>query len=184
VEIPGDRLLGDEGKAIESIEWALDRGAAAACAEAQGELQTLFALTLDYLKQRKQFGRTIGSFQALQHRAADMFAEVELCKGMMLLAAIKADSDDPADRKAAISAAKVQLQQGGWFVQENAVQLFGGIAITDEQDVGLFFKRVRVLQGLFGDADWHLGRYTTLPQFDGEPRASERRDQFQSVRSA
>jgi alkylation response protein AidB-like acyl-CoA dehydrogenase len=171
VEVAGDRLLGVEGKALSSIEWALDRGAAAACAEAQGELNALFSLTLDYLKQRKQFGKAIGSFQALQHRAADMFAEVELCKGMMLLAAIKADSDDVEDRKSAISAAKVQLQQGGWFVQENAVQLFGGIAITDEQDVGLFFKRVRVLQGLFGDADWHLGRYASLPQFDGSLQA-------------
>ncbi len=167
VEVGADRLLGAEGAAHASIEWALDRGAAAACAEAQGELAALLALTLDYLKQRKQFGKTIGSFQALQHRAADMFAEVELCKGMMLLAAIKADSEDAEDRKSAISAAKVQLQQGGWFVQENSVQLFGGIAITDEQDVGLFFKRVRVLQGLFGDADWHLTRYTTLPAFEG-----------------
>lgn len=166
VEVGSDRLLGAEGSALASIEWALDRGAAAACAEAQGELQALLTLTVEYLKQRKQFGKAIGAFQALQHRAADMFAEVELCKGMMILAAIQADSTNEAERKAAISAAKVQLQQGGWYVQENAVQLFGGIAITDEQDVGLFFKRVRVLQGLFGDADWHLGRYSSLPTFD------------------
>jgi alkylation response protein AidB-like acyl-CoA dehydrogenase len=168
VEIGADRLLGKEGDAIASIEWALDRGAAAACAEAQGELATMFNMTLDYLKQRKQFGKAIGSFQALQHRASDMFAEVELCKGMMILAALKADADDEADRKSSVSAAKVQLQQGGWYVQENAVQLFGGIAITDEQDVGLYFKRVRVLQGLFGDADWHLGRYSSLPGFEGQ----------------
>ncbi len=167
VEVGADRLLGKEGDALASVEWALDRGAAAACAEAQGELQTLLTLTVDYLKQRKQFGRAIGSFQALQHRAADMFAEVELCKGMMLLAAIQADVDDETERKRSISAAKVQLQQGGWYVQENAVQLFGGIAITDEQDVGLYFKRVRVLQGLFGDADWHVGRYSSLPGFEG-----------------
>jgi alkylation response protein AidB-like acyl-CoA dehydrogenase len=124
-------------------------------------------LTVEYLKQRKQFGKPIGSFQALQHRASDMFAEVELCKGMMILAAIQADAGDENERKKAISAAKVQLQQGGWYVQENAVQLFGGIAITDEQDVGLYFKRIRVLQGLFGDADWHLGRYAYLPGFEG-----------------
>jgi alkylation response protein AidB-like acyl-CoA dehydrogenase len=167
VEVGADRLLGGEGDALASIDWALDRGAAAACAEAQGGLQTLLTLTVDYLRQRKQFGKPIGAFQALQHRAADMFAEVELCKGMMILAAIQADSTSEAERKAAISAAKVQLQQGGWFVQENAVQLFGGIAITDEQDVGLYFKRIRVLQGLFGDADWHLGRYASLPSFDG-----------------
>lgn len=167
VEVGADRLLGREGDALASVEWALDRGAAAACAEAQGELQALLALTVDYLKQRKQFGRAIGSFQALQHRAADMFAETELCKGMMILAAIQADSPNETERKGSISAAKVQLQQGGWYVQENAVQLFGGIAITDEQDVGLYFKRVRVLQGLFGDADWHVGRYASLPGFEG-----------------
>jgi alkylation response protein AidB-like acyl-CoA dehydrogenase len=167
VEVGADRLLGKEGAALADIEWALDRGAAAACAEAQGGLQTLLTMTVEYLKQRKQFGKAIGSFQALQHRASDMFAEVELCKGMMILAALKADSDDAGDRKSAISAAKVQLQQGGWYVQENAVQLFGGIAITDEQDVGLYFKRIRVLQGLFGDADWHLGRYASLPGFEG-----------------
>jgi alkylation response protein AidB-like acyl-CoA dehydrogenase len=167
VEVGADRLLGKEGAALADVEWALDRGAAAACAEAQGGLQALLSMTVEYLKQRKQFGKPIGSFQALQHRASDMFAEVELCKGMMILAALKADSDDTGDRKSAISAAKVQLQQGGWYVQENAVQLFGGIAITDEQDVGLYFKRVRVLQGLFGDADWHLGRYASLPGFEG-----------------
>jgi alkylation response protein AidB-like acyl-CoA dehydrogenase len=167
VEVTADRLLGKEGAAIADIDWALDRGAAAACAEAQGELGSLLTMTVDYLKQRKQFGKPIGSFQALQHRASDMFAEVELCKGMMLLAAIKADTSDEEDRKSAISAAKVQLQQGGWYVQENAVQLFGGIAITDEQDVGLYFKRIRVLQGLFGDADWHLARYASRPGFDG-----------------
>jgi alkylation response protein AidB-like acyl-CoA dehydrogenase len=167
VEVGADRLLGAEGGALAEVEWALDRGAAAACAESQGGLQTLLTLTVEYLKQRKQFGKPIGSFQALQHRAADMFAEVELCKGMMILAAIQADAADESARKSAISAAKVQLQQGGWYVQENAVQLFGGIAITDEQDVGLYFKRIRVMQGLFGDADWHLGRYASLPGFEG-----------------
>lgn len=166
VEVGADALLGKEGDALASVEWALDRGAAAACAEAQGGLQTLLTMTVDYLKQRKQFGKAIGSFQALQHRASDMFAEVELCKGMMILAAIEADNGDETARKSAISASKVQLQQGGWYVQENAVQLFGGIAITDEQDVGLYFKRIRVLQGLFGDADWHLGRYSSLPGFE------------------
>lgn len=166
VEVGADSLLGEEEKALESIEWALDRGAAAACAESQGGLQTLLTMTVEYLKQRKQFGKAIGSFQALQHRASDMFAEVELCKGMMILAAIQADADDQVERKSGISAAKVQLQQGGWYVQENAVQLFGGIAITDEQDVGLYFKRIRAMQGLFGDADWHLGRYSSLPGFE------------------
>jgi alkylation response protein AidB-like acyl-CoA dehydrogenase len=167
VEVDADRLLGTEGSAIEGLEWAIDRGAAAACAESQGCLEELFARTVEYLKERKQFGRAIGSFQALQHRAADMFAEVELCKGTMYLSAIHADDDDADVRKAEISVAKTQLTHGGWLVQENAVQLFGGIAITDEQDTGLFFKRVRVLQSLFGDADFHTARFQTTSHFEG-----------------
>jgi len=166
VRVGADRLLGPEGDALPHVEWAVDRGAAAACAEGQGGIQELFERTVAYLKQRKQFDVPIGSFQALQHRAADMFAETELCRGTMLLAAIQADSDDAEERAAEVSAAKVQLSGGGWFVQENAIQLFGGIGVTDEQDEGLFFKRLRVLQGLFGDADFHVDRYQRLGRFD------------------
>jgi alkylation response protein AidB-like acyl-CoA dehydrogenase len=165
VEVGADRLLGPEGEALAALEWAIDRGAAAACAEAQGELQEMFERTNEYLKERKQFGRAIGSFQALQHKSADMFAETELCRGAMILAALQVDSDDADERRHDVSCAKVQLTDGGWFVQENAVQLHGGIAITDEHDVGLFFKRVRVLQGLFGDADHHCDRIQKLPTF-------------------
>ena len=165
-EIAESALLGPEGGAFEHLEWAIDRGAAAACAEGQGLLQELFERTLEYLKKREQFGAKIGTFQALQHRAADMFAETELCKGTMLLAALKADSLDPDERRAEISAAKLQLSDGGWFVQENAIQLYGGIGVTDEQDIGLFFKRLRVLQGLFGDADHHVDRFQRLPAFN------------------
>jgi alkylation response protein AidB-like acyl-CoA dehydrogenase len=121
-----------------------------------------------YLKQREQFGVPIGTFQALQHKAADMFAETELCQSTMILAAIQADSDDGEERKAEVSAAKVQLTDGGWFVQENAIQLFGGIGVTDEQDEGLFFKRLRVLQGLFGDADYHVDRFQKLERFEAD----------------
>jgi alkylation response protein AidB-like acyl-CoA dehydrogenase len=107
----------------------------------------------------------IGTFQALQHKAADMFAEVELCRSTMILAAIQADAEDANERMAEISAAKLQLTRGGWLVQESAIQLHGGIGVTDEQDEGLFFKRLRVLQGLFGDADFHIDRYQQLPDF-------------------
>ncbi|HEY8494279.1 MAG TPA: acyl-CoA dehydrogenase family protein [Myxococcota bacterium] len=168
VEVGADRLLGDPGAALPHLEWAIDRGAAAACAEGQGEIQELFERTVAYLKQRVQFGVPIGSFQALQHRAADMYAETELCRSTMILAAIAADYEDPDERKAEISAAKLQLTRGGWFVQENAIQLHGGIGVTDEQDEGLFFKRLRVLQGLFGDADWHVARYQGLRAFTAE----------------
>jgi len=168
VAVGADRLLGNEGAGFDAIEWAVDRGAAAACAEAQGELSELFERTVAYLKQREQFGVPIGTFQALQHRAADMFAEVELCKSVSMLAAIRADDDDTELRKADISAAKQQLTHGGWFVQENAIQLFGGIGVTDEQDEGLFFKRVRVLQGLYGDADHHIDRFQGQASFAAE----------------
>ncbi len=110
----------------------------------------------------------IGSFQALQHKAADMFAELELCKSTMILAAIQADQEDSELRKSEISAAKLQLTRGGWFVQENAIQLFGGIGVTDEQDEGLFFKRLRVLQGLFGDGDFHVDRFQSLSRFEAD----------------
>ena len=166
LHVDGDRLLGPEGGAAPLLEWALDRGAAAACAAGQGEIQELFDRTIEYLKQRQQFGVPIGSFQALQHRAADMYAELELCRSSMILAAIQADCDDAEERMADISTAKLQLTTGGWFVQKYAVQLFGGIAITDEQDEGLFFKRLRVLQSLFGDADYHVDRYQQLARFD------------------
>jgi alkylation response protein AidB-like acyl-CoA dehydrogenase len=166
VRVGADRLLGREGEALPAIEKAIDRGAAAACAEGFGAVQELFERTVAYLKQREQFGVPIGSFQALQHKAADMYAEVELCKSANILAAIQIDNEDESLRKADISAAKLQLSDGGWFVQENAIQLFGGIGVTDEQDEGLFFKRLRVLNGLFGDADWHVARFKALKRFD------------------
>jgi alkylation response protein AidB-like acyl-CoA dehydrogenase len=166
--VPADRLLGSEGGALPHLEWAIDRGAAAACAEGQGAIRELLDRTVAYLKQREQFGVPIGTFQALQHKAADMFAETELCQSTMILGAIQADSDDVEERRAEVSAAKVQLADGGWFVQENAIQLFGGIGVTDEQDEGLFFKRLRVLQALFGDADHHVDRFQKLDRFEAD----------------
>ena len=170
VAVDADRVIGEVDGALPLLEWALDRGAAAACAEGLGEVQELFERTVAYLKQREQFGVPIGSFQALQHRAADRFAETELCRSTMSLAAIQADHADPEVRQAEISAAKLQLQDGAWYVMENAIQLFGGIGVTDEQDEGLFFKRLRVLQGLFGDADYHVDRFQRLRGFDAEVR--------------
>ncbi len=166
VAVGEDRLLGSEGGARPHVEWAIDRGAAAACAEGQGAIQELFERTVAYLKERKQFDVPIGSFQALQHRAADMFAEVELCRSTMILAAIQADEEDEDTRRADVSAAKLQLSRGGWHVAENAIQLFGGIGVTDEQDEGLYFKRLRVLQGLYGDADHHIDRFQSIESFD------------------
>lgn len=166
VEVGADRLLGREGDAFAAIEKAIDRGAAAACAEGLGHVRELFERTLAYLKEREQFGVPIGSFQVLQHIASDMYAEMELCSSASILASIQVDNPDADTRKAEVSAAKLQLADGGWFVQKNAIQLFGGIGVTDEQDEGLFFKRLRVLNGLFGDADWHVSRFQSLKGFE------------------
>jgi len=166
VEVGADRLLGREGDAFAAIEKAIDRGAAAACAEGLGHVRELFDRTVAYLKEREQFGVPIGSFQVLQHIASDMYAEMELCSSASILASIQVDNPDADTRKAEVSAAKLQLADGGWFVQKNAIQLFGGIGVTDEQDEGLFFKRLRVLNGLFGDADWHVSRFQSLKGFE------------------
>ena len=166
VEVGPDRLLGREGEAFAAVEKAIDRGAAAACAEGLGQIRELFERTVAYLKERQQFGVPIGSFQVLQHIASDMYAELELCSSASILASIQVDNSDADTRKAEVSAAKLQLAEGGWFVQKNAIQLFGGIGVTDEQDEGLFFKRLRVLHGLFGDADWHVSRFQSLKGFE------------------
>ncbi|HLK38238.1 MAG TPA: acyl-CoA dehydrogenase [Polyangiaceae bacterium] len=157
--------LGADGGAGAALERALDRAAAAACAEGIGIMQTVLGMTRDYLCTREQFGVKIGTFQALQHRCVDMFVETELAKSLSILASIKADEVDDVDRKTAISAAKVQLALSGRFVTQQGIQLHGGIGVTDEHDVGLYFKRMQILNTLFGDEEHHLTRFASLPTF-------------------
>ena len=163
VEVTPDRRLGGDGLA--ALTHALDVGAAAACAEGVGIMRAVLAMTTEYLKTREQFGVKIGSFQALQHRAVDMFVETELAYSASLAAAIRIDGDDLAERTAAVSSAKVQLAESGRFVTQQAIQLHGGIGITDEHDVGLYMKRMLVLNALFGDAEHHLARFSARPAF-------------------
>jgi alkylation response protein AidB-like acyl-CoA dehydrogenase len=165
VEVAADRVLGAEGGAAEALEKALDLGAAAACAEAVGIMQTVLTMTRDYLCTREQFGVRIGTFQALQHRCVDMFIETELARSASMMASIKVDDPDEIERKSAISAAKAQVAVSGRFVTQQAIQLHGGIGITDEHDVGLYFKRMHVLNTLFGDEEHHLARFASLPSF-------------------
>jgi alkylation response protein AidB-like acyl-CoA dehydrogenase len=171
-EVGPDRLLGEAGQALGAIEHALDYGAAAAVCEGSGIMQTVLWMTRDYLTQRKQFGVPIGSFQALQHRTVDMFVETELAKSVAILAMLKVEEQDPVERQRAISAAKVQLAESGGFVGRQAIQLHGGIGITDEHDVGLFFKRLHVLSTMFGDELHHTERYARLPTFLRHVKAS------------
>jgi alkylation response protein AidB-like acyl-CoA dehydrogenase len=165
VEVAADRVLGAEGGAAEALERALDLGAAAACAEGVGIMQTVLSMTRDYLCTREQFGVRIGTFQALQHRTVDMFIETELARSASMMASIKVDDPDEIERKSAISAAKAQIAVSGRFVTQQAIQLHGGIGITDEHDVGLYFKRMHVLSTLFGDEEHHLARFASLPSF-------------------
>jgi len=157
-------LLGAEGAAAPVLDEVMDLGAAAACAEGSGIMRTVLWMTVEYLRTREQFGVKIGTFQALQHRAVDMFIETELAKSTSILAAIKASA--PADERAyEISKAKAQLTASGHFVVREGTQLHGGIGVTDEHDIGLYFKRMQMLGALHGDQDFHLQRFSSMPQF-------------------
>jgi alkylation response protein AidB-like acyl-CoA dehydrogenase len=139
----------------------LDYGAAGAVAEGLGVASAMLDLTTEYLGTREQFGVKIGSFQALQHRAVDMFIEVALLRSMSMEAMVRADEDGP-ERCAAVSAAKHQLGIGGQLVSRQSVQLHGGIGVTDEHDIGLYFKRMQALSTICGDATHHAQRYAGL----------------------
>lgn len=165
VRLSEESRLGEEGNAAGVLDELMDLGAAAACAEGFGVMRTVLQMTVDYLRTREQFGVKIGIFQALQHRAVDMFVRTELARGTSLMASIRVADPDPIERRTAVSAAKVELALGGRFVTQQAIQLHGGIGITDEHDVGLYFKRMHVLNTLFGDEEHHLARFAAQPSF-------------------
>jgi len=142
--------------ALPVIEHVIDEAIAALCAEAVGAMQSMHDLTLEYLKTRKQFGRPIGSFQVLQHRSVDMLVAVEQARSMAMFAAVMAAEDNPIERRRAISAAKVQIGRSARHVGQEAIQLHGGIGMTNEYSVGHYFKRVTMIDQLYGDADTHL----------------------------
>jgi pimeloyl-CoA dehydrogenase small subunit len=162
VRVDADAVLGPPEGGYASIERTVDRAIAALAAEAVGIMETLNATTLEYLKTRKQFGVPIGSFQALQHRMADMMVEQEQAKSMATLAALSADLDDAKERRRVISAAKVQIGKSGRFVGQQAIQLHGGIGMTDEYVAGHYFKRLTMIDQTFGDVDHHLDRFAEV----------------------
>jgi pimeloyl-CoA dehydrogenase small subunit len=156
VAVPADALLGPEGAALPLIEQVVDEAQAAICAEALGAMEVLRDLTVDYLKQRTQFGQAIGNFQALQHRAADMLVATEQSRSMAMYAAMMVQEADPAARRTALSAAKALVAKNADLLGKDAIQLHGGIAVTEEYKAGHYFKRLTMLAGLFGDVDHHL----------------------------
>lgn len=161
VRLPAEALLGDEGGAWPSIARARDEGAAAVSAEAVGCMRKVLADTVDYCKQRQQFGQPIGSFQVLQHRMVDMYMEVEQAAAAVLLAILKLDTDE-ATRAQAVSAAKATVGRAAQFVGQQAVQLHGGMGMTEELAIGHYFKRLTALQFEFGSTDHHITRYGRL----------------------
>jgi pimeloyl-CoA dehydrogenase small subunit len=157
VRADASAAVGEPGAAFALIERVADTAIAALCAEAVGAMAAMHATTVDYMKTRRQFGVTIGSFQALQHRAAEMLIAVEQARSMAMLATMLAAEDDARERRQAISAAKVQIGRSGRFVGQQAIQIHGGIGMTMETKVGHYFKRVTMIDTQFGDADYHLG---------------------------
>ncbi|MDX2209865.1 MAG: acyl-CoA dehydrogenase family protein [Sphingopyxis sp.] len=158
VAIPGDAHLAG---GIDLVERIIDEATMAVCAEGVGTLRKLHDGTLEYSKQRKQFGQPIGKFQVLQHRMADMFIEVEQAASMTLMGTLKIDL--PAgERMAAVSLAKAKVARSAKFVGQNAIQTHGGIGITDELAIGHYFKRSTMIENQFGTPDWHLERYERL----------------------
>jgi alkylation response protein AidB-like acyl-CoA dehydrogenase len=143
------------------VDRVLDRARAAACAEAAGIMDALLKRTIAYLGTRQQFGMPLARFQALQHRVADMAMEAEQARSMALVAAMHADDEDAATRRRYVSAASARMAQAAKFVAEQAVQLHGGIGMTDALDVSHYFRRLTLLARAYGDAPYHLDRYLT-----------------------
>jgi len=164
--------LGEPGAALPGVERVVDSAIAALCAEAVGVMAAMQETTLEYLKTRQQFGRPIGSFQALQHRAVDMFTAVEQARSMALFATVMAGEADEAERRKSLSAAKVQIGRSGRHVGQEAIQLHGGIGVTMEYKVGHYFKRMTMIDQTFGDADHHLAALARAGGLFGEARAA------------
>jgi pimeloyl-CoA dehydrogenase small subunit len=158
VEVGEENVLGEIGAGFPVIERVVEAGIAATAAEAVGAMEAMQAMTLEYLKTRTQFGRPIGQNQALQHRATEMLMELERGRSMAMLAAMMVDEPDAAERAHNIAMAKVGVGQASKFVSQNAIQLHGGIGMTEEYAVGHYFRRCMVIEHTFGDTAHHLSR--------------------------
>lgn len=161
VRVTREQLLGEAGAAWPALEKTLDIGAIGVAAELLGLSLETFERTMDYIRERKQFGRPIGSFQGLQHRAAELFAELELARSIVLKALHAVDED--ADNLSLLaSAAKAKLCEVAFTASNEGIQMHGGVGMTDEYDVGLYLKRARVLQHFLGDQNYHLDRFARI----------------------
>lgn len=165
VKVGADALLGDEGKALDALEATLDLALITLCAEASGAMEVACDQTLDYIKERQQFGVPIGKFQALQHRMVEMRMELEKVRSITMLAACSLDVE-PQLRKKRISAAKAQVGKSGRKVAEEAIQLFGGMGMMEETPVSHYAKRIVMIDHWLGDREYHLGVLEDLIDVD------------------
>jgi len=163
-QVVSSQRLGDEDQTFETLLDVLDLAIAASCADAYGAMQALLEKTVDYLKTRKQFGVPLGSLQVLQHRMVDMFMEVQQTQSMVLMAMLHLNEGDRPTRRKAASACKAYVHKSSKFVAQQAVQLHGGIGVTEELSIGHYFKRLTAFGNLFGDREHHLQRFASLTQ--------------------
>ena len=162
VELDEASRLGEEGQGLNILQQAIDFATLAIGSEAVGCMEVLYKDTVEYCKNREQFGQPIGKFQVLQHRMVDMFMEHEQSKSLMFMAAMRWDEGYGAEAQKAVSAFKVQVGKSGKFVGQSAVQLHGGMGMTDELNVGHYFKRLTIIDTMFGNVDHHLKRFGSL----------------------
>lgn len=162
VAVPAESLLGAQGKGLDIIEQVIDEAILAVGSEAVGCMEVLYKATVEYCKTREQFGQPIGKFQVLQHRMVDMFMEHEQAKSLMFMAAMRMAEGYGDEAKKAVSAFKVQVGKSGRFVGQSAVQLHGGMGMTEELSIGHYFKRLTMIDTLFGNVDFHLKRFGAL----------------------
>lgn len=165
VKVPAASLLGVEGEGWALLEAATDHGVALLCAEALGVMEALTDATLDYLKTRQQFGVPIGKFQVLQHRMAEMFMQLEQARSMAMLAAVSMSSEDVSERRRVTSAAKARVGEAMKYIGQQAVQLHGGMGVTNELPAAHYFKRLSTIELTLGDTDHHLARFIAQPAF-------------------
>lgn len=158
VEVGADAVLGDAEKGLALVERVVDEARIALCSEAVGAMDESLKTTVEYLKTRQQFGTTIGTFQSLQHRGSDMFVALEQARGITMYGTMAVSIDDPAERSTAIAATKVQVGRSGKYIGQQSIQLHGGVGMTMEYKIGHYFKRITMIESMFGDADHHLKR--------------------------
>lgn len=158
VEVGADAVLGDPEKGLALVERVVDEARIALCSEAVGAMDESLKTTIEYLKTRQQFGVNIGTFQSLQHRGSDMFVALEQARGITMYGTMAVNIDDATERSTAIAATKVQVGRSGKYIGQQSIQLHGGVGMTMEYKIGHYFKRITMIESMFGDADHHLKR--------------------------